>query len=202
MKTLFFAVLFLSNVSSAQTQAPLRKLVILGDSLTEGYGVSKDSAFSHLIEKKLNQKSLIWQVVNSGVSGSTTASALSRVRWMLKNKPDVVMIILGANDGLRGLSTVQSEKNLADAIELSQKSKVKVILGGLYMPANYGKEYTDQFKVMYLRLAKKYKVHLVPFILEKVAGDSKLNQADGIHPNEDGHKIIAETIYNSIKDHL
>lgn len=202
MKQIFFALLFLSNVSFAQMPKPLKKLVIIGDSLTEGYGVSKESAFPQLIEKKLNQNSSTWQVVNSGVSGSTTASALSRVRWMLKNKPDVVLIILGANDGLRGVKTEQSEKNLAEAIALAQKSQVKVILGGLYMPPNYGKEYTQQFKVMYSHLAKKYKVYLVPFILEKVAGDPKLNQADGIHPNEEGHKIVAETIYHSIKDQL
>lgn len=202
MKKIFFALLFISNVSFAQEPKPLKKLVIIGDSLTEGYGVSKESAFPQLIEKKLNQKASTWQVVNSGVSGSTTASALSRVRWMLKNKPDVVLIILGANDGLRGVKTEQSEKNLAEAIELAQKSQVKVILGGLYMPPNYGKKYTQQFKVMYSQLANKYKVYLVPFILEKVAGDPKLNQVDGIHPNEEGHKIVADTIYNSIKDQL
>ena len=202
MKKLLFILLLLPSVLTAQTKVPLRQLVIIGDSLTEGYGVSKDSAFPQLLEKKLNQKSQDWQVINSGVSGSTTASALSRVRWMLKNKPDLVLIILGANDGLRGLKTEQSEKNLAEAIELAQKSHVKVILGGLYMPPNYGKEYSQQFKTMYSHLAKKYKVYLVPFILEKVAGDPKLNQADGIHPNEEGHKIVATTIYNSIKDQL
>ncbi len=186
----------------AQTKAPSKKLVILGDSLTEGYGVSKLSAFPSLLEKKLNQNSQKWEILNSGVSGSTTASAVSRVRWMLNNKPDVVFIILGANDGLRGLKTNQSEKNLAEAIELSQKEGVKVILGGLYMPPNYGKSYAEEFKKMYSKLAKKFKVHLVPFILEKVAGDSKLNQVDGIHPNEAGHKVISETIYNSIKDQL
>lgn len=202
MKKIFLTFLLLSNFSFAQTPKSVKKLVILGDSLTEGYGVSKESAFPQVIEKKLNQNSPAWQVVNSGVSGSTTASALSRVQWMLKNKPDVVLIILGANDGLRGVKTEQSEKNLAEAIELAQKSQVKVILGGLYMPPNYGKVYTQKFKAMYSHLAKKYKVYLVPFILEKVAGDPKLNQADGIHPNEEGHKIVAETIYNSIKDQL
>ena len=202
MKKLLFILLILSQISVAQTKSSSKKLVILGDSLTEGYGVSKLSAFPSLLEKKLNQGSQKWEVLNSGVSGSTTASAVSRVRWMLNNKPDIVFIILGANDGLRGLKTNQSEKNLAEAIELSQKEGVKVILGGLYTPPNYGKSYAEEFQTMYSKLAKKYKVHLVPFILEKVAGDSKLNQVDGIHPNEAGHKVISETIYNSIKDQL
>lgn len=199
MKKIFFLILILS--SSGFSQSP-KKLVILGDSLTEGLGVAKDSAFPHLLELKLNTLGPAWQVINAGVSGSTTASALSRVRWHLKSNPNDILIILGANDGLRGLKTEQSEKNLSAAIEFAQKEKVKVLLGGLYMPPNYGKDYTDKFKVMYSQLAKKYKLPLVPFILDKVAGDPKLNQPDGLHPNEQGHKIIAETIYQSIKGQL
>ena len=200
MKNIFFLLFLFASVAQA------KKLIVLGDSLTEGLGVAKDAAFPYLLETKLNTSAtsskLNWEVINAGVSGSTTASGASRLRWLIKSKPDAVLIILGANDGLRGLKTEQSEKNLSDTIELAQAEKIKVILGGLYMPPNYGKTYTENFKMMYSHLAKKYKVALVPFILDKVAGNPKLNQPDGLHPNEQGHKIIAETIYQSIKDKL
>lgn len=177
-------------------------MVVLGDSLTEGYGVAKESAFPALLEKKLVAAGKRWTVVNSGVSGSTTASAVGRMKWIFKSKPDVVLLVLGANDGLRGLKPEESERNLAAAIEYAQSQKVRVILGGLYMPPNYGKDYTAEFKKMYERLAKKYKLDFIPFILDRVAGDPKYNLADGIHPNEEGHKIIAENIFSAVKGSL
>ncbi len=184
-------------------QALEKKLVVIGDSLTEGYGVAKESAFPALLENKIQASGKKnWAVVNSGITGATTASALGRVKWVFKSKPDLLLLILGANDGLRGLKVEESEKNLSVAIELAQKEKVPVILGGLYMPPNYGKDYTDKFKKMYTQLAKKHNVPLIPFVLDKVAGDPKYNLADGIHPNEAGHKIVAETIYQEIKDLL
>ncbi|MBL7670437.1 MAG: arylesterase [Bdellovibrionaceae bacterium] len=178
------------------------KLIVLGDSLTEGYGVSKDSAFPTILEEKLKASGKNWTVINAGVTGSTTASAVSRLKWLLRAKPDAVLVILGGNDGLRGIKVPESQKNLSAAIELIQKEKKKVILGGLYMPPNYGLEYTAQFRKMYADLAKKYSVPLIPFILDKVAGDPNYNQSDGIHPNEKGHKIIAETIFSSLKEYL
>ena len=177
-------------------------MIILGDSLTEGYGVAKDAAFPALLEKKLAEAGKPWTIINAGVSGSTTASGISRMKWVFKTKPQVVLLILGANDGLRGLKVAESEKNLAASIEYAQSQKVKVILGGLYMPPNYGKEYTDDFKKMYQDLAKKYKLTFIPFVLEKVAGDAKYNQADGIHPNETGHKIIADNLFTVLKGAL
>lgn len=180
-----------------------KKLIVLGDSLTEGFGVAKEAAFPALLQKKLHDaKKNDWVVVNAGVSGSTTASAISRMKWLFKTKPDVVLLALGANDGLRGLKVEDSQKNLAEAIEYAQKQKVRVILGGLYMPPNYGAGYTDKFKNMYSSLAKKYQLTFVPFILEKVAGNPKYNLADGIHPNEEGHKIIADNVYEVLKGAL
>lgn len=193
----FFTLLLFSSLSFAQ-----KKLVVVGDSLTEGYGVAQGAAYPALLEKKLQANGYAWSVVNAGVSGSTTASALSRLKWLFKSKPDAVLLVLGANDGLRDLKVSESEKNLAQAIEFVQKEHVKIILGGVYMPPNYGRQYTSEFKKMYETLAKKYKIPFIPFVLDKVAGNPKLNQADGIHPNEEGHKIIAEHIYNSIKDVL
>jgi acyl-CoA thioesterase-1 len=165
--------------------------------------VSKDSAYPALLEKKINELGRSnWSVVNAGVSGSTTASAVGRMKWLLKSKPEMIILVLGANDGLRGLKVEDSEKNLSEAIVFAQSQKIKVILGGLYMPPNYGKEYTSQFKQMYLNLSKKHKIILIPFVLEKVAGNPKYNLADGIHPNEEGHKIIAENIFKTLKDVL
>ncbi|KYG67011.1 arylesterase [Bdellovibrio bacteriovorus] len=198
----FISALISFSLLSANAFAE-KKLVVLGDSITEGYGVAKSAAYPTLLEKKLHEAGKKeWTVINSGVSGSTTASGLSRMKWLFKSKPDAVLLVLGANDGLRGLKVEASQKNLADAIEYAQSQKVKVILGGLYMPPNYGKDYTDQFKKMYSDLAAKYKVTLIPFILDKVGGDPKYNLADGIHPNEEGHKIIADTIFKVLKGAL
>lgn len=195
---LFLLILTFSSFSFAQ-----KKLVVLGDSLTEGYGVAKEAAFPAVLEKKLHEAGKKeWTVINAGVSGSTTASGISRMKWVFKSKPDAVILALGANDGLRGLKIADSEKHLAQAIEYAQGQNVKVILGGLYMPPNYGKAYTDQFKKMYETLAKKYKVTFIPFILDKVAGNPKYNLADGIHPNEEGHKIIADNVFTALKGAL
>ncbi|WP_413291805.1 arylesterase [Bdellovibrio sp. HCB185ZH] len=199
MRTLIITFLLLfSSLSFAQ-----KKLIVLGDSITEGYGVSKEAAYPALLEKKLHEAGKKdWSIINAGVSGSTTASGISRMKWLFKSKPDVVFLALGANDGLRGLKVEESQKNLASAIEYAQKEKVEVILGGLYMPPNYGADYTAKFKKMYEDLAKKYKLTFIPFILDKVAGNPKYNLADGIHPNEEGHKIIADTIFNALKGKL
>ncbi|MEN0058777.1 MAG: arylesterase [Bdellovibrio sp.] len=197
---LLLTLLLLSFSSGALAE---KKLIVLGDSLTEGYGVAKDAAYPHLLEKKLHADGKKeWVVVNAGVSGSTTASAISRMKWLFKTKPDTVLLVLGANDGLRGLKVPDSQKNLSQAIEYAQTQKVRIILGGLYMPPNYGKDYTDEFKKMYESLAKKYKIAFIPFVLDKVAGDSRYNLADGIHPNEEGHKIIADNIYKVLKGAL
>ncbi|MGE5086279.1 MAG: arylesterase [Bacillota bacterium] len=199
MRPFFISILLSLSLFSSFSFAQ-KKLIVLGDSLSEGYGVAKDAAYPAVLEKKLHEAGKKeWTVINAGVSGSTTASGVGRMKWVFKNKPDVVLLALGANDGLRGLKVEESEKNLAAAIEYAQKEKVRVVLGGLYMPPNYGKDYTEKFKKMYEDLAKKYKVIFIPFILDKVAGNPKYNLADGIHPNEEGHKIIAENVYKAIQ---
>lgn len=195
---LFSIFLFISIPSHAE-----KKLIVLGDSLTEGYGVSKAAAYPALLEKKLHDSGKKdWVVVNAGVSGSTTASAISRMKWLFKSKPDAVLLVLGANDGLRGLKIEDSEKNLGAAIEFANQQKIRIILGGLYMPPNYGIAYTDKFKKMYSSLAVKYKLTFIPFVLDKVAGNPKYNLTDGIHPNEEGHRIIAENIFQILKGAL
>ncbi|WP_413943864.1 arylesterase [Bdellovibrio sp. HCB-162] len=200
MRPFLFSLLIVFSCSFSFAQ---KKLIVLGDSLTEGFGVAKEAAYPAVLEKKLHEAGKKeWTVINSGVSGSTTASAVTRMKWLYKSKPDAVLLVLGANDGLRGLKIEDSEKHLAEAIEYSQKQNVRVILGGLYMPPNYGAAYTGKFKKMYESLAKKYKLTFIPFVLDKVGGNPKYNLADGIHPNEEGHKIIADNIFQVLKGEL
>lgn len=197
MKFIIFLCSLLASISVHS-----KTLVIIGDSLTEGYGVAKEKAYPALLEEKIKADKKDWKVINSGVSGSTTASALSRVKWILKSKPDMVMIALGANDGLRGVKVETSKKNLDDAMALLKQAKIPMIVGGMQIPPNFGQVYANQFKSMFSDLAKKYNAAFVPFILEGVAGNSNLNQPDGIHPNEEGQKIMADTVYKHIRDIL
>ncbi len=179
-----------------------KKLVIIGDSLTEGLGVASENAYPNILEKKLKTAKYQWTVINAGVSGATTASALSRAKWLLNNQPDLVLIALGANDGLRAIPVEESKKNLKAAIDFLKSKNIKIILVGNYLPPNYGANFSKQFKDMFSSLAKTEKIKLIPFLLLGVAGDPKLNQADGIHPNEKGHEIMANTVYSHIKDQL
>lgn len=199
---LIFSFLFFLQLPQAgwakSDLAKVKSLVIIGDSLTEGYGVSREKAFPALLETKLNESGQKWKVVNAGISGSTSASGMSRLKWQLKSKPDFILIALGANDGLRGTTPESTKKNLSDMIAASQKEKITVILAGMQMPPNYGKSFTQKFAQIFPDLAAQYKVHLIPFLLEKVAGDPTMNLSDGIHPNEKGHQIIADTFYKSL----
>ena len=178
------------------------KLVIIGDSLTEGYGVDKEFSYPTLLQGKMQQAKLNYQVINGGVSGSTTASGLSRLKWFLKAKPKIVMIALGANDGLRGIDLKMSQKNLQQMIEKCQQEKIKVVLAGMHLPPNYGKEYTTKFRAMFMELKRQNQLTFIPFLLEGVAGKPDLNIADGIHPNEKGYVIVAENVFKHIKELL
>lgn len=178
------------------------KIIFIGDSLTEGYGIEQKYAYPALIQEQINKENLDYKVLNGGVSGSTTASGKSRLKWFLKSTPKIIVVALGANDGLRGIKIEESEKNLSQIIELAQKNNIKVLLVGMQMPPNYGLEYRNKFKRIYPRLAKKYKIALVPFIIEGVAGKKEYNIQDNIHPNKEGHKIISKTVYKYLKELL
>lgn len=197
MSKFILFVLFIFSVS-----AEAKKLIILGDSLSEGYGVTQESAFPYLLQQKFKQNKTDWIVTSSGSSGSTSASTLSRLKWVMKEKPDVVLVLMGSNDALRGLQISETEKNLEAALKWAQEQKVKVILGQLYAPPNYGAEYSEKFGQIYPRLAKKYQIKLAPFLLDKVAGIANLNQKDGIHPNEKGHQLIADQMFLFLKKNL
>lgn len=200
MKKLSLFLLILMTLPSPGAQP--KKLVIIGDSITEGYGVSREEAYPALLQKKIIKAGQNWLVVNSGISGSTSASAASRVTWHLKQKPDLIIIALGANDGLRGLPVKSIENNLNAAVELCQKAKVKVILAGIKVPPNYGADYFRQFEGVFANVARKYSIPLIPNLIDSVGGEKALNQADGIHPNAKGHPIIAATVYKAVKKFL
>lgn len=172
-----------------------RTIVFIGDSLSAGYGISKDDGYVELTNKEI-QKAIVnsnqkIKFVNGSVSGSTTSSLKSRLRWFAKYKPELVVFALGANDGLRGIKVSNIRKNLEEGIQMAKEKNMNILLVGMMMPPNYGKEYTLAYQNVFDSLAKKYSVEYIPFLLEGVAGEKELNQEDGIHPNEKGHKIMS-----------
>jgi len=173
-------------------------VVCLGDSLTEGYGLAPEQAYPSLLERTLRGRGEAVRVVNAGISGSTSASAVSRLRWQLRSRPDVVVIALGGNDGLRGVDVAATEANLSRAIELALQSGTRVLLAGMKLPPNYGPEYTAAFEAVFPALAAKHRVALLPFLLEGVAANPDLNQADGIHPNARGAEIVARNVLEAL----
>jgi acyl-CoA thioesterase-1 len=172
----------------------LPRVVFLGDSLTAGMGVDADQAFPALVGEALEKENLPVHVVNAGVSGDTTAGGLRRLDWLLKQKPDVIVVGLGGNDGLRGVEPSASEQNLREIVRKSRAAGAEVLLLGMLIPPNYGPEYTRQFRDIYPRIAKDLNVPLVPFVLEGVGGEARLNQPDGIHPTAEGHQVIARNV--------
>ena len=194
---LFFAFLLLATGFSP---AP-KTIIFFGDSLTAGYGLSKDQAFPALIEQKLMKKGADYKVINAGLSGETSAGGLGRIDWVLNQPVDIFVLELGANDGLRGLPLEQTRKNLQGIID-KVKSKfpgVKVVIAGMMVPPNLGNDYTKEFQAIFPTLAKKNKATLIPFLLEGVAGIENLNLPDGIHPNAEGHQIVAGNVMKAIE---
>ena len=197
----FILILFLITLQFANAKDDT--ILFLGDSLTEGLGVTKEDAFPKLVETMIQtelKKDVT--VINGGVSGSTTSDGLDRLKWYMKKKPSIVFLALGANDGLRGFDLKQSQENLEEIIKYAQESNAKVLLAGMLIPPNYGPKYSENFRKMYEQLKDKYKLKNMDFLLEGVAGDKELNQRDGIHPNEQGHKIIAKNVFEFIKEEL
>jgi acyl-CoA thioesterase-1 len=170
-------------------------IVAVGDSLTAGLGVNENNAYPARLEKKLRSAGYKWRVINAGISGETSSGTLSRVRWVLKLKPDIVILETGANDGLRGIDPRITRKNIDEIVRILKENNVVVILAGMRMVTNLGRRYTDAFYANYPALAEKYHLILVPFFLADVAGDPSLNQADGIHPTSEGYRIVTERVY-------
>jgi len=168
------------------------RIVFLGDSLTAGYGLDASEAYPSLIQDRLRLAGLDFEVVNAGVSGDTSAGGLSRIDWSLDGDVRVLVVALGGNDALRGLGTAELERNLSRTIERARGRGVRVILAGMEAPPNLGPAYTSAFRAVYRDLASRHGVALIPFLLDGVAGDARLNQADGIHPNAAGSKRVAD----------
>lgn len=181
-----------------------KTIIFFGNSLTAGYGLEPSEAFPALIQNKLDSLNLNYKVVNAGVSGETTSGGNSRVDWILRQPIDVFVLELGANDGLRGIPLKETKNNLQSMINKVTIAypNAKIILAGMQIPPNMGMQYTTEFRNIYPELAKKNNITLIPFILEGVGGEAKLNQEDGIHPTAEGHKVIAENLWKEIQDQL
>ncbi|MDQ3395894.1 MAG: arylesterase [Bacteroidota bacterium] len=178
-----------------------KHIVFFGNSLTAGYGLDPSEAFPALIQNKIDSLKLNYTVINAGLSGETTAGGKTRIDWVLRQPMDVFLLELGANDGLRGILPSESKKNLQEIIDRVKKAKpeVEIVLVGMQMPPSMGRAFTEEFKNIYPQLAKENNIRLVPFLLEGVGGERSLNLQDGIHPNEAGHKRLAENVWPELK---
>ena len=185
--------------AATQPAVALPRIVFLGDSLTAGYGLARGEEVPALIQSRLNEKGYRYEVVNAGVSGDTSAGGLSRLDWSLEGNVAVLVVELGANDGLRGLPVSQMKKNLAEIITRAQQRRIKVVLTGMEAPPNYGPLYTAEFRQVYRDLAKEHDVVFMPFYLDGVAGLSSLNLSDGIHPNAAGSRVIEERLWRVLE---
>ena len=180
----------------------LPRVVFLGDSLTAGLGLEVEQAFPALLDSMLEADGVPVDVINAGVSGDTTAGGLRRLDWLLKQSPDVVVVGLGGNDGLRGLDPAASEANLRGIVTKSREAGASVLLLGMLIPPNYGPEYVTRFREIYPKLSRELAVPLVPFLLEGVGGVPSLNQPDGIHPTAEGQRIVAKTVFPHLRQLL
>jgi acyl-CoA thioesterase-1 len=194
------AFLFFSVYSSSQPDVP--RLLIIGDSLTEGYGVSQKAAYPAQLEQLIQKNKKNYKVINAGSSGSTTASAVQRMKWHMRKVPRVVILAPGSKRRFTWLSCRIHQENLSKAIDLALSKKVKVYLAGMKLPMNYGKKYRADFERVFTELVKEKKIGFIPFLLKGVGGQPEYNLADGIHPNEKGHKKLAKTVYEAIKGDL
>lgn len=179
-----------------------KTIIFFGDSLTAGYGLEDPSqAFPALLQQKLDSLGLNYQAVNAGVSGETSSGGMGRIDWILKQPVDVFVLELGANDGLRGISPEETEKNLQGIIDRVKAANpsAEIIIAGMQVPPSMGQRYVKQFAAIFPELAKKNNAALIPFLLEGVGGEVELNQADGIHPTAEGHKIVAATTWKYLE---
>ncbi|MCH7403597.1 arylesterase [Belliella kenyensis] len=186
------------------TSAEQKIILFFGNSLSAGYGIDEEESFPGLVASEIDSLKLPYKVINGGLSGETTASGLSRLDWFLEDEPYIFVLELGGNDGLRGISLSESKKNLKSIIQLvrSKYPETHIILAGMQIPPNMGREYTEEFRQMYPQIAQDEKVTLIPFLLEGVAGNPDLNLPDGIHPTAEGHKIIFQNIWPYIEERI
>jgi acyl-CoA thioesterase-1 len=188
--------------SADPTQTEIKTILFFGNSLTAGYGLEdKSEAFPGIIQAKIDSLNLPYTVVNGGLSGETSAGGNERIEWLLKQRIDVFVLELGANDGLRGLPVADTYKNLNSIVEKVRAAwpDCKIVLAGMMVPPSMGKAYADDFNAVFPRLAEEAQLTLVPFLLENVAGEAELNQNDGIHPTKEGQRILAENVWKVLQ---
>ena len=192
----------IENVMAAEIKEKKLVILALGDSLTAGFGVEEKESFPSLIQVKIDQSNLGYKVVNAGVSGDTTAGGVRRIDWLMKHKPNIVILALGANDGLRGLSTEEMRTNLDTMIRISHQHNAQVLLAGMKALPNYGEGYQLKFESVYPDLAKKYDLVYLPFLLEGVAGVREHTRPDGLHPTASGYEIVADSVWEYLQPML
>ena len=194
------------SVSSAETAVQERKrIVVIGDSIAAGYGLEREGAYPALLQAKVDEAGLPYEVVNAGVSGDTTAGGLRRIDWALGQKgAEVLVIALGGNDGLRGISPEQTEKNLSGIVAKARAKNpaIKILIAGMQMPDNLGVKYVESFKAVFAKVAEAEKTTFLPYLLEGVGGNEKLNQADRIHPTAEGQQKIADLVWAKLRGML
>ncbi|MBC8284745.1 MAG: arylesterase [Nitrospinae bacterium] len=189
-------------VAAADIKQEKRVILALGDSLTAGFGVEEEESFPSRIQMKIDKANLGFKVVNAGISGDTTAGGVRRIDWLMKHKPNIVILALGANDGLRGLSTEEMRANLEAMIRISHKHNARVLLAGMKALPNYGEDYQLKFESIYPELAEEYGLVYLPFLLEGVAGVREHTRPDGLHPTASGYKIVADLVWQYLQPML
>jgi len=205
VRTLLFGLFFASRFGLFAEEIPnanarVKRVVILGDSITAGYGLTPKEAYPSILQMKANASKLPAKVIGAGVSGDTTAGGLRRVSWALAQGADILIVALGGNDGLRGIPTQETRNNLLGIIQKAKKRnpEIHTIIAGMQMPGNLGPEYTQEFQMIFPKVANQTNTSLIPFLLKGVGGIPKFNQADGIHPTAEGQIKIAETVWQTL----
>lgn len=189
------------EVAATQKKLADKKLVFFGNSLTAGYGLNPEEAFPARTQVKIDSLELGYEVINAGLSGETSAGGLTRIDWILQQKPDIFVLELGANDGLRGIPVTETRKNLQGILDKVKavNPEVKLVVAGMMVPPNMGPEYAKDFQSIFPELAKTNNATLIPFLLDGVAGERSLNLADGIHPTAEGHQMVANSIWKYLQ---
>ncbi len=193
-----------TRAASSENTSKTKYILFFGDSITAGYGLEEKDALTTLIQNRIKKMNLDYKVVNAGLSGETTAGGARRIDWVLKQKVDLFVLELGGNDMLRGLDVNATEENLRTILKKvrAKHPKMPIIIAGMMAPPNMGKAYQQKFNSLFADLAKEFDAGFIPFVLEGVAGNPKLNLPDGIHPNVKGEKIVADNIWKVLKDFL
>tara|TARA_R100000388_G_scaffold95031_2_gene85976 strand:- start:9263 stop:9889 length:627 start_codon:yes stop_codon:yes gene_type:complete len=204
IRELTIALILLMAVSVQAQETEAQTILFFGDSITAGLGVQQEQAFPALVQDRIDSLGMNYEVINGGLSGETSAGGLRRIDWILRRDIDLMVLELGGNDGLRGIDLSSTKENLQKIIEKFQAKNPngQIILAGMQVPPNLGQEYTSEFQTIYPELAEENDLPLIPLIMDKLGGSEELIQGDGIHPTPKGHKVIAETVWDVLKEYI